>query len=111
VGKGKRGLHLKCSEKEDSGEEEEEEEEEVVWLEQGEAYLTTPTFFKHAVEYPLLERWEDRVIAVQVWIPYPPTHLPTYPPTSLLNTESVIHPPTHPPTHPPSQSIHRVVCC
>ena len=64
LGKGKRGLHLKCTEKEK--EEEEEEEEKVVWLEQGEAYLTTPTFFEHAVEYPLTEKWEERVIAVQV---------------------------------------------
>jgi len=42
-----------------------EDEREVLWQNQGEAYLSAPCCFPHAVEYPSVS-WENRIVAVQV---------------------------------------------
>ncbi|CAE8635904.1 unnamed protein product [Polarella glacialis] len=42
-----------------------EDEREVLWQNQGEAYLSVPCCFPHAVEYPAFD-WDSRIVAVQI---------------------------------------------
>jgi len=42
-----------------------EDEREVLWQKPGEAYLSVPCCFPHAVEYPAAD-WENRVVALQM---------------------------------------------
>jgi hypothetical protein len=62
VGKGRRGLHRKCALTADASE---EAQDMVEWQEPGDAYVSSPKFFDHGVEFPQIDEWEDRVIAVQ----------------------------------------------
>lgn len=42
-----------------------EDEREVLWQEQGDAYLSVPCCFPHAVEYPACD-WRNRILAMQI---------------------------------------------
>jgi hypothetical protein len=62
VGKGRRGLHRKCAMTANASG---EAQDMVEWQEPGDAYVSSPKFFDHGVEFPKIDEWEDRVIAVQ----------------------------------------------
>ena len=62
VGKGRRGLHRKCAFTANASE---EAQDMVEWQEPGDAYVSSPKFFDHGVEFPQIDDWDERVIAVQ----------------------------------------------
>ncbi len=61
IGKGHRAVHRKCARTKDAT----QEEDMAVWFAPGESYLSSPKFFDHGVEFPRIDDWEGRVIALQ----------------------------------------------
>ena len=61
IGKGRRAVHRKCARTADAA----QEEDMAVWFAPGESYVSSPKFFDHGVEFPRIDEWDGRVIALQ----------------------------------------------